>query len=65
MMGGYCSLYFDKPESPGLKAPLKTQNNQAHQQFIYMFVNTMELDPKLNTVKRPYVFKRISFRPHT
>lgn len=45
-MGGYSALYLEKPESPGLESPLKTQNNQAHQQFICMLVNTMELDPK-------------------
>lgn len=32
---------------------------------IYMSVNVMELEPKQDTVKRPYVFKRNSFGPHT
>lgn len=49
-MCGYCALYLDKPESLGLETLRgtfkKTQNNQAHQQFIFMFVNTMELEPK-------------------
>lgn len=50
-MCDYCALYLDKSESLGIEtlrgAFKKTkQNNQAHQQFIYMFVNTMELEPK-------------------
>ena len=49
-MHGYCALYLDRPESLGLEALRatlkKTKIIKPIKQFIYMFVNTMELDPK-------------------